>query len=137
MRFLLILLIFSSSLILKEKLVQHSTSVELKTGEEAIIGGLVIKFKEVLSDSRCPKEVTCIWAGEAKVLVALYRDDRLLGEEILTFANEFSNVSRLENYKSEMDSLVGGSLKPYPKIGQKTIMEDYSLSLQFYRKELN
>jgi len=30
---------------------------------------ILLTFKSVLSDSRCPNGVTCIWAGEATVLV--------------------------------------------------------------------
>ena len=40
----------------------------LPIGQTAVINGenLNIKFAAVTADSRCPKGVTCIWAGEAK-----------------------------------------------------------------------
>lgn len=71
MRYLLIFLTFHFFTSVEEPL-QDSPSLELKTGEQAAIGNVTIKFKKVLSDSRCPRGVTCIWAGEAKVLVAIY-----------------------------------------------------------------
>jgi hypothetical protein len=43
------------------------------TRQTATVAGedLSIKFVEVVSDSRCPKGATCIWAGEASCLVEL------------------------------------------------------------------
>ena len=41
----------------------------LGIGQTASIEGerLVIKFKAVLEDSRCPVNVVCVWAGNGKV----------------------------------------------------------------------
>jgi len=36
-----------------------------------------LKFEEVLSDSRCPKDVECVWAGEAKVLIEIYQNGHI------------------------------------------------------------
>ncbi len=136
MRYLLIFLILYNSLGLIEKSGQESPSLVLKTGEQAMIGNLAIKFKEVISDSRCPKGVTCIWAGEAKVLVGVYEDNRLVGEEILTLTTAGSEISGFGDYFSAMNlQVIGGNLQPYPVIGQKTVMEDYCLRLQFKKKE--
>jgi hypothetical protein len=43
----------------------------LKAGEENILDGgrIQVRFESVLSDSRCPRGVRCIRAGEAKVQV--------------------------------------------------------------------
>lgn len=136
MRYLLIFLILYNSLGLIEKSGQESPSLVLKTGEQAMIGNLAIKFKKVISDSRCPKGVTCIWAGEAKVLVGVYEDNRLVGEEILTLTTAGSEISGFGDYFSAMNlQVIGGNLQPYPVIGQKTVMEDYCLRLQFKKKE--
>lgn len=36
-------------------------------------GGIAIRFEDVLEDSRCPKDVNCVWAGNAKVSVTVTR----------------------------------------------------------------
>jgi len=41
-------------------------SAEMDLGELFSFENKSIQFKKVISDSRCPKEVTCIWAGERK-----------------------------------------------------------------------
>ena len=43
----------------------------LPRGESAEVGGLSIRFAQVVEDSRCPLGVQCIRAGEAKIQLAL------------------------------------------------------------------
>jgi hypothetical protein len=49
---------------------QEST---LSVGQSIVIAGenFAIKFVEVTSDSRCPQNVTCVWAGEVSCLVEI------------------------------------------------------------------
>ncbi|MDA1349416.1 MAG: hypothetical protein O3A47_11225 [Chloroflexi bacterium] len=46
---------------------------KIKEGDSAALvsESLEVRFDAVVSDSRCPANVTCIWAGEAKVAVSL------------------------------------------------------------------
>jgi hypothetical protein len=46
--------------------------VQLAPKEQAAYGpqGLTVEFVRVVEDSRCPKDTTCVWAGEVKVEVA-------------------------------------------------------------------
>lgn len=46
--------------------------VELAPKEQAAYGpqGLTVEFVRVVADSRCPKDTTCVWAGEVTVEVA-------------------------------------------------------------------
>lgn len=43
----------------------------IKVGEQAVIpeAGLKISFSAVAEDSRCPKGVDCIWAGNGKISI--------------------------------------------------------------------
>jgi len=47
--------------------------VVLKYGEEIRLKGYVLRFSfsEVLEDSRCPVNVTCIWEGNGKVVIGI------------------------------------------------------------------
>lgn len=40
-------------------------------GQKTVIAGISITPLEVISDSRCPVDVTCVWAGEIQVKVKL------------------------------------------------------------------
>lgn len=48
---------------------------KLRVGGVASIAGekLRVEFQELLSDSRCPVGVVCVWAGEAKIRVRIER----------------------------------------------------------------
>lgn len=39
--------------------------IELDSGHSAQVGALKITFTAVTSDSRCPVDVVCVWAGDA------------------------------------------------------------------------
>jgi hypothetical protein len=51
---------------------------EIKVGEEVLVGkaDLKVSFEAVTNDSRCPVDVTCVWAGNAKVALKLSRAGR-------------------------------------------------------------
>ena len=44
-------------------------------GETASVGGIRVRPVELLEDSRCPASVQCVWAGQVRVLVDVYRAD--------------------------------------------------------------
>jgi hypothetical protein len=44
-----------------------SEEFTLRPGQSETFGNFKVKFVNVTEDSRCPIDVTCIWAGEAKV----------------------------------------------------------------------
>ena len=56
-----------------EQVTMTETEIVLRYGEERQVPGTVLRvtFGDVLEDSRCPRDVTCVWAGNARVLVGL------------------------------------------------------------------
>ena len=100
---------------------------QLKLGEATEVGsqGLSIEFVEVVEDSRCPSDVTCIWEGRAKVLIAVAVDGQDVGRHELA----------LESGQPELAvASVGGymigivTLDPYPKTTQDG-EPDYEVTL--------
>ena len=51
-----------------------STSVSIKIGETKFAGGMKITPNNITSDSRCPVDVECIWAGNITANVTLRSD---------------------------------------------------------------
>ena len=41
--------------------------IDLEVGQDLLFGQTKVRVLKVISESRCPRQVTCIWAGEAKV----------------------------------------------------------------------
>lgn len=46
-------------------------TVTARLGQEVLLGTLRIRPLAVLEDSRCPADVTCVWAGRIRVRVAV------------------------------------------------------------------
>lgn len=52
---------------------KDSQEIQIKQGEQrsADRGRLTIKFVSIVDDSRCPLNVQCVWAGNAKITIAV------------------------------------------------------------------
>lgn len=85
--------------------------LKLMYGDMANFGDTQVKFVEVLSDSRCPKDVTCVWAGEAKVRVEVYKNGQLFEEKELTFGALSKDLAIVTNELLSVNAL---KLQPYP-----------------------
>ncbi|HTH50959.1 MAG TPA: hypothetical protein VL501_03440, partial [Pyrinomonadaceae bacterium] len=49
-----------------------SQTVSLRLGQQKVLTGRVtVNFVEIVEDSRCPEGTECIWAGNAKVKIAV------------------------------------------------------------------
>jgi len=102
----------------------------LGIGQTATIEGekLVIKFKAVLEDSRCPINVVCVWAGNGKVEFEVLDIDGQNKTVILNTEEE----PRAITLKEHKLTLI--SLNP-PRIDGVSISPgDYSVTLRVERK---
>ena len=80
-------------------------------GEHQKIHGVTITFLEVLEDSRCPKDVDCVWAGQAKIKISIEEKGKAsfdkeilfdaLGKEIVIHSSETAIIKAI-------------ALSPYP-----------------------
>ncbi|HET7292116.1 MAG TPA: hypothetical protein VFM88_06820 [Vicinamibacteria bacterium] len=99
-------------------------SFELRVGETATIGGelLVVGFAGVSSDSRCPIDVICVWAGEATVELTLRRLPR--PEDIVELKTPGAPQARYDGYTVEVRALL-----PAPRASQPTDPSSYVVTL--------
>lgn len=101
-------------------LFNYGEEFELTFGEASYVGTdtTTVEFVDVLEDSRCPRNVTCIWAGNGKVQ--------------LRFSQK---MVRLNTYLDPKDSTVSEvniqllSLDPYPEYPDNIKKEDYRIHL--------
>jgi len=105
----------------------------LGIGQTANIEGekLVIKFKAVLEDSRCPVNVVCVWAGNGKVEF-----------EILDIDGQNKTVTLNTEEEPRVTTLKGHNLKlislnPLRIDGVSISPGDYSVKLLVERKPAN
>ena len=69
-----------------------------------------VKFLNVLEDSRCPLDVTCIWEGQAKVLVEVIETGKEPQQVELLYGKRINK----DIFASEGYTLKGIALSPYP-----------------------
>ena len=105
----------------------------LSVGQRASLAGedLEIKFKNVTEDSRCPSDVTCIWAGRVTCMVELTQAgssyNMTLTEHGLT--NEYPK----ETYEGYQLSF---HVTPYPETGKEIDKDAYQLHLIVSKPQL-
>ncbi|HSI70585.1 MAG TPA: hypothetical protein VK941_10150 [Gillisia sp.] len=112
----------------KEEPIVYSSN--LHPGELVAFSNNALRFKEVISDSRCPKEVTCVWEGEAKVLVELFENGNFLEEKIIIVSN--GNIPLNFSAKGILYTIQGMNLSPYPSAKQAD--PDYNLRITIVQK---
>jgi hypothetical protein len=104
------------------------TTFDLRPGEVVTVEAnkLVVTFKQVSQDSRCPDGVQCVWAGDATVHL-----DANPGQANAASADLHTNTqggpaqATLNGYTVQLVAL-----SPYPKNGQQIQPGDYVATLR-------
>ena len=91
-----------------------------------------VKFKKVITDSRCPKNVMCIRAGEADVLVSIYKNgDFIEDKKIRIDASGYVMESNNLAFDAKDFKIYAFGLTPYPGGVDDIVDRDYKLELVF------
>lgn len=103
----------------------------LVVGQNVVIAGenLAIRFIEVSTDSRCPRDVTCIWAGEVSCLIEVTRGNLDSYKLALTQPGLTDQTSKQDFDGHEITFQV----EPYPVAGQQIAQDEYRLAMTVTR----
>ena len=130
--FLRLFMIFSANSLLLTILAcaPGSTAFEVKLGQEANLAPgesisltgepLQIKFVEIVSDSRCPTGVVCVWAGEAAAMVEITFKDSTVSK-VLIQPGSSEGTADFDRYTFKF------KVQPYPEAGKQIKNQDYRL----------
>lgn len=112
-----------------EKVIVWDQEFKLKIGESAKAPreGLKVQFDSVSEDSRCPKGVTCVWAGNAKVLLKVQKDTGKSADVELN-TNINPKTFRYLEYDLSLKEL-----KPYPESNGTIKSSDYEVTLTVHK----
>ena len=103
---------------------------KLLLGNQYEYNSHIVKFVNVLNDSRCPKNVTCVRAGEAKVLVAIYKDAQFIEEKIIEITPTTYLTRNLPQLIISGETIIKGfNLTPYPEFGKEIKKANYILQI--------
>ncbi len=98
----------------------------LAVGQTATVRGegLELTFKDVLEDSRCPKNAVCIQMGKARIAVEAKK-----GGAVVDTTIEQPGLSDGSSEWTVHGYTVVFHLDPYPEAGKNTEKADYRLAL--------
>ena len=96
----------------------------LAIGQKAKIReeNLEITFKEVVGDSRCPRNVTCIWQGEVRLEIQIAQGSA--SQSIVLTQPGLSDEYARENYD---EYEIFFKVSPYPEAGKQIHQDEYRL----------
>jgi len=98
----------------------------LAIGRTALIeeSSLKIKFAEVIEDSRCPEDVTCIWAGRVSCIVIITDNGHPYGMTL-------TEPGLTDQYAKEAyrEYQLAFHVEPYPEAGKRINKDQYRLLL--------
>ncbi|MFV8368756.1 hypothetical protein [Flavobacterium sp. LB2R40] len=131
--FILILSTITFAQNLKTEKVQTATITQKKCLTKK---GFNLVLAAVVSDSRCPKGVTCIWAGEVSVIISVYKNSKLVEDHTMVFSmkNVDANKQWFAKYLPEKHKNIKNfSVLPYPKEGVKIDPKDYHIQIKYLK----
>lgn len=89
------------------------------------VEGYQLTFKSVVSDGRCPKDVTCVWPGEAEILIEINDGTEIIAKRIAIPALGFEKeILSTLTHRIYLKNLV-----PYPLKANESI-EAYQLLIK-------
>ena len=104
--------------------------VSLRIGQSVVISGenLEITFVEVLEDSRCPKDVVCVWEGRVRLTVEINENGS--SNRVMLSQPGLTDQSAVEEYGEYQ---LAFKVEPYPEAGEPTAADEYRLLLTVHR----
>lgn len=130
---LLLVLVFSLSTYAQNKELNY---FKIKQKECLKKSGYTLVLKKVVSDSRCPEGVNCIWIGEAEILVSVYKDKKLIEDKTILISPKKEEENKQwfvmhlpEKYKN-VETI---DIVPYPKKDAVIDAKDYYLKIGYFK----
>ena len=104
----------------------------LRIGQQAAVGaeGVRVRFASVVNDSRCPVDATCVWAGNAEVLIEAVANGSSAGLKL----NTHGGANLPKEGRHQRYSVVLVALGPQPRRDSGIKATDYVATLVI-RKE--
>ena len=105
---------------------QMGQTFELRPGQTARVGtgGLLVGFRGVSQDSRCPIDVTCVWEGDAQLNLSA-TIERMAWTSLQVHTNVEPRSARFREY-----TITVLELRPAPREGQPIASGSYVATLR-------
>lgn len=107
---------------------------KIPLGETAVFEGTALTFESVIEDSRCPKDVTCIWEGEARIRVVIVTSSDRMEKQIIFQGERFGTEEENTLMETKTKKLIGYRLSPYPETSISIEERAYRLEVVMLKK---
>ncbi len=91
--------------------------------------GIILKFVEVVGDSRCPEGANCIWAGNAQIRITIARGESV-SDPLELETNGPKGFIDFDGYRIKLKAL-----EPYPKSGERTDSATYKATFEIKKND--
>jgi hypothetical protein len=99
-------------------------TMTLALGQSGTRYGITVIPQSVKSDSRCPKDVQCVWAGKVEVET-----------QIVSAMGTSTNVFEIgTTITTEAETVTLKEVIPYPSAGLKTDLSDYRFTFEVAKR---
>jgi hypothetical protein len=90
------------------------TEITLAPGETVSVNAteMKVRFVAVIEDSRCPRDVTCVWAGEVKVRLEISSPQGTSQVEVLEAGTTVAGVYRVTLVRVEPPRMSTAKIAP-------------------------
>ena len=132
--FTVLLIVISSVAFAQKQQIAKQNYSKIKQNSCIKGEGYKLLLKEVVTDSRCPEGVTCVWAGEVSVIVSVYKDSEFVEDKKLVFStnNNTANLNWIIPYLDESHSRINSlTIAPHPNVGKVIKPKDYYLEIGY------
>ncbi len=87
---------------------------KIPLGETIVFEEVTFCFYKVVEDSRCPSDVVCVWAGQAKVIAVITTHHEHTEKELIFHGTAFGTAAENTLFTHGNKVYIGYSLSPYP-----------------------
>ena len=129
--FPILLAVFMFSCSARKTQVAHPKTVMISSKGSTGTNEFQLRIKEIISDSRCPADVTCVWGGEVQLVVSVYKDKKLAEAMPLTIRSIL-----LKENAAWFSKYAPGTIKrivvlPDYRQDDKRELKDYKIEIQY------
>ena len=113
-----------TSYVFADDTIQLGVPFQIQFNQTATMQDLQIKIAN-LTDSRCPSDVTCVWQGQAKILIDINKNNQNLGNFSLILNDKNLEARSFDHYSIHLIKV-----DPYPISSKKIQLSDYDVTLK-------
>lgn len=127
-KLLLLLFIFCFSACKSAK--ENNIEIKVISENKVVANNYLIKIDKIISDSRCPEGVNCIWAGELVMELSAWQNNELKEAVVLTFSpsTKEENLAWFKKFIPKDKKLIKYIISP-SKTEKPLELKDYKVEI--------